>query len=162
MHYFRCSFVPSSTLHSLIFHSVTSRSNDSKLPYTRKNHRRTICSSNTQVLTSSTSHSSSRIDREFARVYLGSTEFCGAAALAVAYHALLRIPTRAETSSMTPRKYSVASETIYSSLLFIQVSFYSKFPPALSLSTIIWRYTLQFVNMDAKELLTNCGLGWAD
>ena len=94
----------------LFFHSVTSHSNDSKLPYTRKNHRRTTCSPNTQVLTSSTSHSSNRIDREFARVYLGSPEFRGAAALTAVYHALLRIPTRAETSDMSPRKYCVASK----------------------------------------------------
>ena len=31
-------------------------------------------------------------------------------ALALAYHGLLRIPTRAETSDMTPRKYSVTSK----------------------------------------------------
>ena len=29
---------PRVTLHSLIFHSVTSHSNDSKFPYSRKNH----------------------------------------------------------------------------------------------------------------------------
>jgi hypothetical protein len=42
---------------------------------------------------------SNRIDREFARVYLGSPEFRGAAAPTVAYHALLR--TRAETSGVS-------------------------------------------------------------
>ena len=43
----------------------------------------------------------------------------------------------------------------YSFSPFIQVSLYSKFPPALSLLNIIWRYILQFVNMDTKELLAN-------
>ena len=37
-HHFRCTFVPSFTLHSLIFHSVKSYSNDPKLPYARKDH----------------------------------------------------------------------------------------------------------------------------
>ena len=74
-------------------------------------------------------------------------------ALALAYHGLLRIPTRAETSDMTPRKYSVASKTNYSFSLFILVSLSPKSPPALSLSTIIWRYIRQFVKMDAKEAL---------
>ena len=99
-HRFWCTFVPSSTLHSLIFYSVTSHSNDSKLPYSRKNHRRTTCPPNTQVLTSSTSLSSNHIDREFPRVCLGSPKFHGAATLTVAYHALLCIPARAETSGM--------------------------------------------------------------
>ena len=125
-----------------------------------KNHRRTTFPPNTQVLTSSTSHSSNRIEREFARVYLGSSEFRGAAALTVAYHVLLHIPTCAETSDMSPRsKYYVAFKTNYSFSPLIQVSLYSGFPPALSLSTIIWRYILQFVNIDTKEPLANCGLG---
>ncbi|KAK2462123.1 hypothetical protein APHAL10511_006586 [Amanita phalloides] len=54
-------------------------------------------------------------------------------AIALAYHGLLRIPSRAETSDMTPLTLSPAS------------------PPALSLSTLIWRYIRQFVKMDAKE-----------
>ena len=74
-------------------------------------------------------------------------------ALALAYHGLLRIPTRAETSDMTPRKYFVASKTNYSFSLFILVSLSPKSPPALSLSTIFWRYIRQFVKMDAKEAL---------
>ena len=45
--------VPSFTLHLLNFHSVTRNSNNSKLPYTRKNRQRTTCPPNTQVLTSS-------------------------------------------------------------------------------------------------------------
>ena len=73
-------------------------------------------------------------------------------ALALAYHGLLRIPTRAETSDMTPRKYSVASKTIHSHSIY-KVSLSPKSPPALSLSTIIWRYIRQFVKMDAKEAL---------
>ncbi|KAF7326261.1 Nucleoporin-interacting protein [Mycena kentingensis (nom. inval.)] len=56
-------------------------------------------------------------------------------AIALAYHGLLRIPSRAETSDMTPLSLSPVS------------------PPALSLSTIIWRYSRQFVKMDAKEAL---------
>ena len=67
------------------------------------------------------------------------------------------IPTRAETSDMSPRKYYVASKMNYSLSPFIQVSLYSGFPPVLSLSTIIWRYIRQFVNIDVKELLANCG-----
>ena len=42
-------------------------------------------------------------------------------ALALAYHGLLRIPTRAETSDMTPRKYSVTSKTNYTFSFFISV-----------------------------------------
>ncbi|KAF8640887.1 hypothetical protein AX17_000535 [Amanita inopinata Kibby_2008] len=56
-------------------------------------------------------------------------------AIALAYHGLLRVPSRAETSDMTPLTLSPAS------------------PPALSLSTLIWRYVRQFVKMDAKEAL---------
>jgi len=56
-------------------------------------------------------------------------------AIALAYHGLLRIPSRAETSDVTPLSLSPAS------------------PPALSLSTLIWRYVRQFVKMDAKEAL---------
>ena len=110
MHHFLCTSSLRSPYIHLFFHSVTSHSNDSKLAYTRKNHRRTTCSPNTHILTSSTIHSSNRIEREFARLYLGSPEFRGANALTVAYRGLLRIPTRAEAS---PRKYSVASQTNY-------------------------------------------------
>ncbi|KAL0950483.1 hypothetical protein HGRIS_007295 [Hohenbuehelia grisea] len=56
-------------------------------------------------------------------------------AIALAYHGLLRVPSRAETSDMTPLSLSPAS------------------PPALSLSTLVWRYVRQFVKMDAKEAL---------
>ncbi|KAG5636549.1 hypothetical protein H0H81_007679 [Sphagnurus paluster] len=56
-------------------------------------------------------------------------------AIALAYHGLLRVPSRAETSDMTPLSLSPAS------------------PPALSISTLIWRYVRQFVKMDAKEAL---------
>ncbi|KAF8341685.1 nucleoporin-interacting protein NIC96 [Amanita rubescens] len=56
-------------------------------------------------------------------------------AVALAYHGLLRVPSRAESSDMTPLTLSPAS------------------PPALSLSTLIWRYIRQFVKMDAKEAL---------
>ncbi|KAF5377189.1 hypothetical protein D9615_006450 [Tricholomella constricta] len=55
--------------------------------------------------------------------------------IALAYHGLLRVPSRAETSDMTPLSLSPAS------------------PPALSISTLIWRYVRQFVKMDAKEAL---------
>ncbi|KAH0590136.1 hypothetical protein H2248_000313 [Termitomyces sp. 'cryptogamus'] len=56
-------------------------------------------------------------------------------AIGLAYHGLLRVPSRAETSDLTPLSLSPAS------------------PPALSLSTLIWRYVRQFVKMDAKEAL---------
>ncbi|RDX51475.1 nucleoporin-interacting protein NIC96 [Lentinus brumalis] len=56
-------------------------------------------------------------------------------AIALAYHGLLRVPSRAETSDVTPLTLSPVS------------------PPALSLSTLIWRYVRQFVRMDAREAL---------
>ncbi|KAG6840177.1 hypothetical protein C0991_008407 [Blastosporella zonata] len=56
-------------------------------------------------------------------------------AIGLAYHGLLRVPSRAETSDMTPLSLSPAS------------------PPALSMSTLIWRYVRQFVKMDAREAL---------
>ncbi|KAF7986143.1 hypothetical protein HWV62_38508 [Athelia sp. TMB] len=56
-------------------------------------------------------------------------------AIALAYHGLLRVPSRAETSDMTPLSLPPVG------------------PPALSLSTLIWRYVRQFVKMDAKEAL---------
>ncbi|PIL30799.1 transporter [Ganoderma sinense ZZ0214-1] len=56
-------------------------------------------------------------------------------AIALAYHGLLRVPSRAETSDITPLTLSPTS------------------PPALSLSTLIWRYVRQFVRMDAREAL---------
>ncbi|KAF9443620.1 NIC-domain-containing protein [Macrolepiota fuliginosa MF-IS2] len=56
-------------------------------------------------------------------------------AIALAYHGLLRVPSRSETSDVTPLSLSPSS------------------PPALSVSTLIWRYVRQFVKMDAKEAL---------
>ncbi|CCL98344.1 uncharacterized protein FIBRA_00338 [Fibroporia radiculosa] len=56
-------------------------------------------------------------------------------AIALAYHGLLRVPPRAETSDMTPLSLSPVS------------------PPSLSLSTLVWRYVRQFVKMDAREAL---------
>jgi nuclear pore complex protein Nup93 len=56
-------------------------------------------------------------------------------AIALAYHGLLRVPSRAETSDMTPLSLPPVG------------------PPALSLSTLIWRYVRQFVKMDAREAL---------
>ncbi|KAH7884023.1 Nup93/Nic96-domain-containing protein [Phlebopus sp. FC_14] len=56
-------------------------------------------------------------------------------AIALAYHGLLRVPPRAETSDLSPLSLSPLG------------------PPALSLSTLIWRYIRQFVKMDAKEAL---------
>ncbi|KAH7911827.1 Nup93/Nic96-domain-containing protein [Hygrophoropsis aurantiaca] len=56
-------------------------------------------------------------------------------AIALAYHGLLRVPSRAETSDLSPLTLSPIN------------------PPALSLSTLIWRYVRQFVKMDAKEAL---------
>ncbi|KAL4069265.1 nucleoporin-interacting protein NIC96 [Scleroderma citrinum] len=55
--------------------------------------------------------------------------------IALAYHGLLRVPPRAETSDLSPLTISPVN------------------PPALSLSTLIWRYVRQFVKMDAKEAL---------
>ena len=71
-------------------------------------------------------------------------------AIALAYHGLLRQPSRAETSEMTPRKTLSHSS---GRLLTQTVSLPSNGVPALSLSTIIWRYVRQFVKMDAKEAL---------
>ncbi|KAF8885239.1 Nup93/Nic96-domain-containing protein [Gymnopilus junonius] len=56
-------------------------------------------------------------------------------AIALAYHGLLRVASRAETSDVTPLSLSPNQ------------------PPAISLSTLIWRYVRQFVRMDAKEAL---------
>ncbi|KAI6022591.1 nucleoporin-interacting protein NIC96 [Pisolithus marmoratus] len=56
-------------------------------------------------------------------------------AIALAYHGFLRVPPRAETSDLSPLTISPVH------------------PPALSLSTLIWRYVRQFVKMDAKEAL---------
>ncbi|KAI0089845.1 nucleoporin-interacting protein NIC96 [Irpex rosettiformis] len=56
-------------------------------------------------------------------------------AIALAYHGLLRVPTRAETSDLTPLSLPPSGQ------------------PALSLSTLLWRYVRQFVKMDAREAL---------
>ncbi|CAL1697354.1 unnamed protein product [Somion occarium] len=56
-------------------------------------------------------------------------------AIALAYHGLLRVPSRAETNDSTP------------------LSLPNSGPPALSLSALIWRYVRPFVKMDAKEAL---------
>ncbi|KAF8170381.1 nucleoporin-interacting protein NIC96 [Pholiota molesta] len=56
--------------------------------------------------------------------------------IALAYHGLLRVPSRAETSDMT-----------------LVLSLSPASPPALSLSTLIWRYIRQFIKMDAKEAM---------
>lgn len=55
--------------------------------------------------------------------------------IALAYYGLLRVPSRAETSDLTPLTLSPSA------------------PPALSLATMMWRYVRQFVKMDAKEAL---------
>lgn len=73
-------------------------------------------------------------------------------AIALAYHGLLRVPSRAETSDVTPCKLFQlpgAAHLAYSRVVTLSpVS-----PPALSLSTLIWRYIRQFVKMDAREAL---------
>ncbi|PSR71118.1 hypothetical protein PHLCEN_2v12964 [Hermanssonia centrifuga] len=56
-------------------------------------------------------------------------------AIALAYHGLLRVPSRSETSDLTPLSLPPSG------------------PSALSLSTLIWRYVRQFVKMDAREAL---------
>ncbi|KAF8905156.1 nucleoporin-interacting protein NIC96 [Mucidula mucida] len=56
-------------------------------------------------------------------------------AIALAYHGLLNVPSKAETSEMTP------------------LSLPPNRRPALSMSMMIWRYIRQFVKMDAKEAL---------
>ncbi|EKM60434.1 uncharacterized protein PHACADRAFT_246372 [Phanerochaete carnosa HHB-10118-sp] len=56
-------------------------------------------------------------------------------AIALAYHGLLRVPSHAETSDLTPLSLPPVGQ------------------PAISLSTLVWRYIRQFVKMDAKEAL---------
>ncbi|KAN0129758.1 nucleoporin-interacting protein NIC96 [Lactarius tabidus] len=56
-------------------------------------------------------------------------------AIALSYHGLLRAPSRTESSDITPLSLSSSS------------------PPALGLTTLIWRYVRQFVRLDAKEAL---------
>ncbi|KAF9268974.1 NIC-domain-containing protein [Marasmius fiardii PR-910] len=56
-------------------------------------------------------------------------------AIALAYHGLLRVPSRAETSDLSPLTISPIN------------------PTALNLSNLVWRYIRQFVKMDAKEAL---------
>lgn len=73
-------------------------------------------------------------------------------AIALAYHGLLRVPSRAETSDLTPRK-SKSLSRINQFLHRRTVSLPPDGRPALSLSTLIWRYIRQFVKMDAKEAL---------
>ena len=73
--------------------------------------------------------------------------------IALAYHGLLRISPRAETSDTTPcASINFIVEGDADSLPFI-VSLPTNGPPALSLSALIWRYVRQFVKMDAKEAL---------
>ena len=72
-------------------------------------------------------------------------------AIALAYHGLLRQPSRTETSDMTPRKTLFASPGTVTELRTVSLPLSGV--PALSLSTIIWRYVRQFVKMDAKEAL---------
>ena len=75
-------------------------------------------------------------------------------AIALAYHGLLRAPSRAESSDITPRECRVDS-TCCSVLntLGLLVSLSSSIPPALGFSTLVWRYVRQFVRLDAKEAL---------
>ncbi|KAF9048132.1 nucleoporin-interacting protein NIC96 [Hymenopellis radicata] len=61
-------------------------------------------------------------------------------AIALAYHGLLNVPSKAETSKMTP-------------CMYVSVSLPPRRRPALSMSMMIWRYIRQFVKMDAKEAL---------
>ncbi|KAJ3520017.1 hypothetical protein NM688_g9219 [Phlebia brevispora] len=56
-------------------------------------------------------------------------------AIALAYHGLLRVPSKAETSDLTPLSLPPGGQ------------------PAVSLATLIWRYVRQFVKMDAREAL---------
>ena len=73
-------------------------------------------------------------------------------AVALAYHGLLRVPSRAETSDMTPCEYlRTGLSHRYSDCILVSLPPVG--PPALSLSTLIWRYVRQFVKMDAKEAL---------
>ena len=74
-------------------------------------------------------------------------------AIALAYHGLLRVPSRAETSDMTPCTRSVIFYYLADANGHAKVSLPPIGPPALSLSTLIWRYVRQFVKMDAKEAL---------
>lgn len=56
-------------------------------------------------------------------------------AIALAYHGLLRVTSRAETSDVTPLSLPPSG------------------PPALSLTTLLWRYVRPFVRLDAREAL---------
>ena len=73
-------------------------------------------------------------------------------AIALAYHGLLRVPSRAETSDVTPRK-SYLYVGIFLETYDLSVTLSPVSPPALSLPTLIWRYVRQFVKMDAREAL---------
>lgn len=74
-------------------------------------------------------------------------------AVALAYHGLLRVPSRAETSDVTPRTYPISPLCFRYLIPLCSVSILPGSPPALSFSTLIWRYVRQFVKLDAKEAL---------
>lgn len=74
-------------------------------------------------------------------------------AIALAYHGLLRVPSRAETSDMTPCMPPPPFYDWVDANIKAEVSLPPIGPPALSLSTLVWRYVRQFVKMDAKEAL---------
>ena len=152
--YVRPLVYPSFSDIHLFFHLVT---NDSNLPYTRKNHRRTTCPPNTHPQRPTLRTVSNVNSFEFSRISWSCYTHCSLSCSPPHPHSRFFF---FETSDMSPRKYYVASEPNYSFSPVIQMSLYFKSPPALSLSTIIWRYVLKFVNVDAKELLANCGLGW--
>ena len=73
-------------------------------------------------------------------------------AVALAYHGLLRAPSRNESSDITPRKSRPLNMcNILNTINAVSLS--SSSPPGLSLTTLIWRYVRQFVRLDAKEAL---------
>lgn len=73
-------------------------------------------------------------------------------AIALAYHGLLRVPSRAETSDISPCTYALKVAPACNPPRFL-VTLSPLSPPALSLPMLIWRYVRQFVKMDAKEAL---------
>src|SRR5579863_7794145 len=64
------------------------------------------------------------------------------------YYVHLLVPSRRTL-------HLVSNDHLWGSVLYttLLVSLSSTLPPALSLSTLIWRYVRQFVRLDAKEAL---------
>jgi nuclear pore complex protein Nup93 len=76
-------------------------------------------------------------------------------AIALSYHGLLRVSSKADMSDMTACKFPFCMYTRRPSINNIHhpVSLPPGGPPSLNFTTMIWRYVRQFVKMDAKEAL---------